>query len=163
MSCNARSDYIRTDSTDICADHAWADGTEHTDVRRLATSVTIRAQLRHSARGPRLCASKTDCALNRSAGLAPTCMVRPQYRMLCVLQCRVCYAMLTDRSRLRLQAHRYADTDAPRRAGRRCTLCGTECAEYPILYVLEGPKAADVLCGTECCSRVPHTVRTGGA
>ena len=35
VSCNARSDYIRTDSTDICADHAWADGIEHTDVRRL--------------------------------------------------------------------------------------------------------------------------------
>jgi hypothetical protein len=48
VSCNARSDYIRTDSTDICADHAWADGTDSTDIcadHAWAVSVTIRAQL----------------------------------------------------------------------------------------------------------------------
>ena len=70
----------------------------------------------------------------------------------------LCDAMLTDRSRLRLQAHRYADTDAARRAGRRCTHTGTECAEYPILWVLEG-RAVEACCrddshGCACLARI---------
>ena len=53
MSCNARSDYIRTDSTDICADHAWADGTEHTDVNLnlpgVEASDALRTQDTHTS------------------------------------------------------------------------------------------------------------------
>ncbi len=90
MSCNARSDYIRTGSTDICADHAWADGTEHTDVppARLAISVTIRAQLQATV--PTTFVRQTDCALNWSALRLPAWCGRS---IACCECYSVCYAM----------------------------------------------------------------------
>ena len=87
MSCNARSDYIRTDSTDICADHAWADGTEHTDAP-LAISVTIRAQLQATV--PTTFVRQTEYALNRSALHLPAWCGRS---IACCECYSVCYAM----------------------------------------------------------------------